>query len=136
MAQYENVIRALEWILFNFPDIEKPKDNPERLSKCINLYCQNAINLIKRLKEENEGLASLCVAKDVIINDQNSEIKKLKEISILNGFKVVNRERKLIRAEATKDLAERLCKGRVSNDPIVIAVKAELKIIEGGVDNA
>lgn len=31
------------------------------------------------------------------------------------------------KAEAIKEFAERLCEGRVSNDPVVIAVKCELK---------
>ena len=35
------------------------------------------------------------------------------------------------RAEAVKEFAERLCEGRVSNDPVVIAVKYELKEMEG-----
>ena len=29
------------------------------------------------------------------------------------------------------DFAERLCDGRVSNDPVVIAVKTELQMTEG-----
>lgn len=31
------------------------------------------------------------------------------------------------KSEALKEFAERLCKGRVENDPIVMAVKSELK---------
>ena len=34
---------------------------------------------------------------------------------------------KQIKAEAIKEFAERLCEGRVSNDPVVIAVKVELE---------
>lgn len=34
------------------------------------------------------------------------------------------------KSEAIKEFAERLCKGRVSNDPVVIAVKTELKMME------
>ena len=32
--------------------------------------------------------------------------------------------------KGVKDLAERLCEGRVSNDPVVIAVKVELQEME------
>lgn len=35
------------------------------------------------------------------------------------------------KSEAIKEFAERLCKGRVENDPIVIAVKAELDYVIG-----
>ncbi len=34
-----------------------------------------------------------------------------------------------IRVEAVKEFAERLCEGRVSNDPVVIAVKVELEMV-------
>ena len=37
-----------------------------------------------------------------------------------------------IKSEAIKEFAERLCKGRVENDPVVIAVKSELKEMEDG----
>lgn len=37
----------------------------------------------------------------------------------------------VVRAEAVKEFAERLCDGRVSNDPVVIAVKVELKEMVG-----
>lgn len=35
------------------------------------------------------------------------------------------------KSEAIKEFAERLCEDRVSNDPVVIAVKAELKEMTG-----
>jgi hypothetical protein len=34
--------------------------------------------------------------------------------------------------EAIRGFAERLCEGRVSNDPVVIAVKAQIEIEKGG----
>lgn len=40
--------------------------------------------------------------------------------------KIHNDEVKTAKSEAIKAFAERLCKGRVENDPVVIAVKAEL----------
>lgn len=39
--------------------------------------------------------------------------------------------RNKLRAEAVKEFAERLCEDRVSNDPVVIAVKVELKEMVG-----
>ena len=37
-------------------------------------------------------------------------------------------------AEAVKEFAERLCEGKLSNDPVVIAVKCELKEMAGDTD--
>ena len=36
---------------------------------------------------------------------------------------------KHLKSEAIKEFAERLCEGRVSNDPVVIAVKVELEMV-------
>jgi len=47
-------------------------------------------------------------------------------------FKGVVGQLAVAKSEAIKDFAERLCKGRVSNDPVVIAVRAELKEMDGG----
>lgn len=38
----------------------------------------NVIDEVKRLKAENERLNSLCASKDVIINDLNAEVERLK----------------------------------------------------------
>lgn len=37
---------------------------------------------------------------------------------------------KKLKEKAIKDFAEKLCEDRVSNDPVVIAVKTELKFME------
>lgn len=43
-----------------------------------------------------------------IVESQQAEIERLKKRSILNGLKVVNKERKQIKSEAIKEFAERL----------------------------
>ena len=50
------IIKALGWLIFNFPRQEKLKDDSDKLCNCINLYCQNAIDLINRQKAEIERL--------------------------------------------------------------------------------
>ena len=49
------------------------------------------------------------------------------------NLKDYNDMRKGLKSEAIKEFAEMLCDGRVSNDPVVIAVKTELKMTEGKV---
>lgn len=47
------------------------------------------------------------------------------------AISTVKRHQKWIEYRAIKEFAERLCADRVSNDPVVIAVKAELKEMVG-----
>ena len=49
----------------------------------------------------------------------------------LTKDKDINTARKIIKSEAIKEFAENVCKGRVGNDPVVIAVKAELDYMLG-----
>ena len=74
------------------------------------------------LKEISQTCAKAC---DEIthLQAENEELK-----SAINGFRGYEDK---IKAEAYKEFAERLCEDRVSNDPIVIAVKVELKELVG-----
>lgn len=66
-------------------------------------------------------------------NDQNMDLQldnerlqaenKEQDQAIINALHRMGQ----IRAEAIKEFAERLCDGRVSNDPVVIAVKCAVK---------
>ena len=69
-----------------------------------------------------------------LINRQQAEIERL--TVNMNAFGLgMKREAEradTARAEAIKEFAERLCEGRVSNDPVVIAVRcAEEEMTEG-----
>lgn len=62
--------KSLRWLANQFPKVENPKDNGDRLCNCINLYCANAAELIEqqaakieRLKEKNENLRNSLVKK-------------------------------------------------------------------------
>ena len=52
----DNVIKSLKWLIFNFPEIENPKDDADRISNCIHLYCQNAVDELNRQNAEIERL--------------------------------------------------------------------------------
>jgi len=92
-----------------------------------------------------EGYRAILKAEEEI-NRQKAEIERLKEFINSGGTNLKNMFRnakiepigeihfkteKDVKAEATKEFAERLCKDRVSNDPVVIAVKCELKEMVG-----
>ena len=48
--------KSLRWLAIQFPKVENPKDDIERMQTCINLYCTAAAEKIEQLTEENERL--------------------------------------------------------------------------------
>ena len=72
----------------------------------------NALDLINRQKEKLE------ISKTKLFKRQLK--KELHRLTV-----------EKIKAEAIKDFAERLCEDRVPNDPVVIAVKTEMKFMIG-----
>ena len=82
-----------------------------------------------------KGKAPDCMTalqKDTIdlINRQKAEILELQK-RIINWRADMDYRPDEIKSEAIKEFAEGLCDGRVSNDPVVIAVKTELQMTEG-----
>ena len=90
------------------------------------------------ISEDNENI----LLKDVfdLINRQKAEIERyLHSIKLLEkDVETAKKELKQFKALYVDKVAqmginyfaERLCEGRVTNDPVVIAVKTELKLIE------
>ena len=85
----DNVIKSLQWLIFNFPKFENPKDDAEKISNCIHLYCQNAVGELNRQKAEIENL------RKVILNGEfiSHTAEKVKEewhrgnIERINGLR-------------------------------------------------
>ena len=80
---------------------------------------------------EMSGLCGKPMCSDVydFIYRQKAEIERLKCSAIRNGKQIGSLIHHLetAKSEAYREFAERLCKDRVSNDPVVIAVKVELE---------
>ena len=68
---------------------------------------------IERLQADNKTMEN--VIKNTFLEKAGLDIDPLAEV----------------KAEAIKEFTERLCEGRILNDPVVIAVKAELKEMVG-----
>lgn len=83
----DNIIKSLEWLILCFPKNIPAKDNADRLNNCINLYCQNAVNELKR---QNAEIARL-------------EQGNLKQAMLFNSNTIEN-----VRAEAITEFVERL----------------------------
>lgn len=92
----------------------------------------------KWLQEEFEVIESDI---DNLINQQEADIERLqeevrnKDSAMLEIFEIKRFFEQIASVKSIKEFADRLCEGRLSNDPVVIAVKAELKETAGA-DNA
>lgn len=122
------IIKALEYCFTN--DFGKTNCNKcafyTATAKCMDDMQNAVIDLINRQREEIERLQKgnklLSENADTAFQDGLNEAQELYALQVEGEIK----------SEAIKDFAERLCKGRVSNDPVVIAVRAELKEMDGG----
>ena len=101
---------------------------------------KNTLNLINRQQAEIERLQEQDEIAEKIIREQADRIFNLQSENgrlTDRNFELSEKGEKAVIAyiaaknEAVKEFAEKLCEGRVSNDPVVIAVNVELKMIGG-----
>lgn len=79
---------------------------------CVNRCRKDVLDLIKRQKTEIERM-------EIELTEYKLRLK-------MSEYTVDE-----IKSEAIKEFAERLCKRRIENDPVVIATKAELDYVLG-----
>ena len=106
---YEQTKKALECCKHKIPKCNKC---PIKQTGCAMLIASLALDLINLQEEEIKRLYKLVIEK-------HKEINRLDEYIQYTKF------------EAIKEFLERLCEGRELNDPVVIAVKCELKEMVG-----
>ena len=124
---YEELIKALECCAHTIENNmcgECPAAKYEA-GKCDDLVKLQAAEMLKDLKAENENLKERAIPTSGFINLLNGAHVYTKTLEEYNEF------RKSIKSSVINEFAERLCDGRVSNDPVVISVKAELKEVVG-----
>jgi hypothetical protein len=138
-----DIIKALELVPHCNVYSGECKKCPYRwVDDCATKFPKDALDLINRQKAEIERLKERCskcgekTTKTILhlqetLAERNAEIEE-QDQAIINALKRMGQ----IRAEAITEFAERLCEGRVSNDPVVIAVKVELEMMKEGVKNA
>ena len=87
----------------------------------------HSIDTLGRVKKQLKEILSETEAK------YQKEITRLDALLVCKNKVIRNLEKSFENAYdgAIKEFAERLCEGRLSNDPIVIAVKCELKEMVG-----
>lgn len=103
--------------------------------RCLQLSFDNLKGLYQAEKEKVESAKSKSIYFAKKFQKARAEIERLQNLTEKDfeqtAISTVKRHQKWIEYRAIKEFAERLCKGRVSNDPVVIAVKAELKEMVG-----
>ena len=121
----------------------------EEILKCYNRAIRN-IDLINRLTAENERLKNAYIQcaweRDSFSDELSGEILNVKRLEKELDTEKNHNERlykkidrlvegayniKKIKAEAVKEFVERLVEGRPENNPVVIAIKCELKEMVG-----
>ncbi len=107
-------IDVCDWVLIlllrQYAEIERLNAELKAMRGAVDSYKLSC----ERLREENKILS---VNADTAFQDGLDENRDLFK-------KAVEPE---IRAETIKEFAKRLCKGRAENDPVVIAVKGDIK---------
>lgn len=98
--------KSLRWLAMQFPKVENPQDDVDRMQNCINLYCTNAAYLIECQNAEIERYKSvlpylehqnmdfcgvLCDFAEELINKAKADAikefaKRLKETKIKPEF--------------------------------------------------
>lgn len=96
---------------------------------CRDTLLHNALDLINRQRAEieryREVVGELAVGEDGTVTGLlNGKEAKFIDKEVAETFK------RFAVSGARKEFAERLCEGRVGNDPVVIAVKVELAEME------
>ena len=94
----EQIIKSLKWLIFNFPKVENPKDDADRMCNCINEYCKNAIDLINsknsKIRELNKEKAEISKLHwndwEIHCNAINEFAERLKKEALIeSGFEVL-----------------------------------------------
>lgn len=118
-----------------------PYDDLGGIDRCLYTLLSDVLAFVDRLKIERNKYKNKAQAQkgelarlNKQVTEQKAEIDGLVEEGLLinKTFMDFVNKRKF---EAIKEFAERLCEGRVSNDPVVIAVKTELKMMEEEFDD-
>jgi aminopeptidase N len=85
-------VKSLLWLAQQFPAVEKPQNDIDRMQNCIHRYCINAVNLINRQKAEIDSLR------------ESAEIARQNAV---NTSRAMQNIAKATRAEAIKGFAEK-----------------------------
>ena len=115
MQRAIGIIEGISWV-----------STDEKLADALLCVVEMLDSVIESENKENDHTYLALKAALDLINRQKAEIERLEK----HNTEYARKHYQDGRAEAIKEFADRLCEGRVSNDPVVIAVNAELKMTE------
>lgn len=85
-------VKSLRWLANMFPKVEKPKDDTDKISTCIHLYCTAGANLLEDYRKKIEFLTEeyhkMRANRDSMVDVR--EVVKLQE-----GYKELERTQQL-----------------------------------------
>ena len=105
-------VKALKWLTIQFPEIEDPKDDTDRLQNCINLYCTNAINKINSQQADIEFGKTINHLQMEELQEEQAEIERLKAYNenLLTANTALSNELLEAKAETVKEITENINK--------------------------
>lgn len=144
--------KSLRWLANQFPKVENPKDNGDRLCNCINLYCTNAAELIERQAAEIKRLSTLAELGNTRASDYRvmrdralkaeagvERLKKQNEILLNNAANAfqegLNENQELFENTILDSFAERLKKRFAYNEIIRNTIDNVLNSMKGKNNN-
>lgn len=147
MLTANEIIKALEELLSEKPTRTRPYTIIGlTTAKGTSIPLKDVLDLINRknaeIKKKDTEIDIIIRKKETLrdeLAEKQAEIERLKQTPkciysydgemieyCVEGPCSVEKTIESIKTEAYKEFADRLCEGRVSNDPVVIAVKVEL----------
>ncbi len=83
-------VKSLRWLAYNFPKIETPSDEADRMSSCINVYCTAAADLIEQLYSQIARLEkdlSTLTGDNFAVSCEMTKLLKANESAKFEGAK-------------------------------------------------
>ena len=129
----EQIIKALEYCSTDIRENTCPKCAFYKKHRCSTLMLNAVFDLINRQKDKIKEFDEKLVIQQGLIDYQKIEVEQWKEEAnrYQNLWCIAVDDICKAKSEAIKEFAERLCKRRIENDPVVIATKAELDYVLG-----
>ena len=83
----EQCKKQLKWLTFNFPYVEDPKDDTDRICNCIHLYCENAVAVIDELEKVISNLQGIIseLSKNYTQNELDAKVAVSRKNAVLDA---------------------------------------------------
>ena len=101
---YNHAEKSLRWLANQFPKIEEPKDNSDKMVNCIHLYCENGANTIAALLARAEAAEAELEQKEKYYGQM------VDALAATDSLELTEAKRKLDAAERRCETLEKMVK--------------------------